>query len=49
MKHLNKKIEQQNIMKKNALYWAFYCVNDVKDVEGGSLQIMKCIFVIIVM
>jgi hypothetical protein len=28
---------------KNALCWAFYCVNDLKNVEGGSLQIMKCI------
>jgi hypothetical protein len=28
---------------KNALCWAFYCVNDLKDVEGESFQIMKCI------
>jgi hypothetical protein len=29
--------------KSHALYWIFYCVNDGKDVERVSLQMMKCI------
>jgi hypothetical protein len=29
---------------RNVLCWSFYDVNDGKDVEGKSSQIMKCIF-----
>jgi hypothetical protein len=32
-----------NLQKLHALCWIFYCVNDGKDVERGSLQMMKCI------
>jgi hypothetical protein len=28
---------------KNSLCWAFYCVNDWKEVEVASYQVMKCI------
>jgi hypothetical protein len=28
---------------KNSLCWAFYCVNDWKEVEVASHQVMKCI------
>ncbi len=42
-----KKIHVQRKMWRdhniNALCWYFYYVNDGKDVEGKSLQIMKCI------
>ncbi len=27
----------------NSLCWAFYCVNDGKEVEFASHQVMKCI------
>jgi hypothetical protein len=28
---------------KNSLCWAFYCVNDGKEVEAISYQVMRCI------
>ncbi len=28
---------------RNSLRWAFYCVNDGKEVEVASHQVMKCI------
>jgi hypothetical protein len=28
---------------KNVIYWAFYCMNDGKDVGGGNPQVIKCL------
>jgi hypothetical protein len=39
--HFQRKIWKWH--NRNVLHWAFYCVNDGKDVEWGSLQIMRCI------
>jgi len=33
-----------NLQKLDALCWISYYVNDGKDFERGSLQMMKCIF-----
>ncbi len=39
--HVQKKIQRSDNI--NALCWAFYCVNDGKEVEGTSHQLMRCI------
>jgi hypothetical protein len=36
--HVQRKIWRSH--KKNSLCWAFYCVNDGKEVEVGSHQVM---------
>jgi hypothetical protein len=28
----------------NAICWAFYCKNDGENVDGGSFQVMICLF-----
>jgi hypothetical protein len=28
----------------NAISWAFYCVNDDKEIDLGNLQVMRCLF-----
>jgi hypothetical protein len=45
-KNLQKLHVQRNFWKghnRNSLCWAFYCVNDGKEVEATSHQVMKCI------
>ncbi len=39
--HVQRKIWRSHII--NSLCWAFYCVNDGKEVEVASYQIVKCI------
>ncbi len=34
---------------QNALYWPFYCLNDVKDVEGEVFKSWNAFFAIIIM
>jgi hypothetical protein len=29
---------------RNAICWAFYCVNDDKEIDLGNLQVMRCLF-----
>jgi hypothetical protein len=42
--HKKCKRKKKNESKKlRALCWISYCVNDGRDVERGSLQMMKCI------
>ncbi len=36
-----KNVEKHNM---NAICWVFYCMNDGKDVDGGSPQIMSCMY-----
>jgi hypothetical protein len=47
-----KKLHAQRVFwrrnSKNALCWAFYCVNDNKEVNVTILQTMHCIFVTII-
>jgi len=50
VKKMEIKLKKNHVQRKmwrdhniNALCWYFYYVNDGKDVEGKSLQIMKCI------
>jgi hypothetical protein len=45
-KKLQKLLVQRNFWRrhnKNSLCWAFYCVNDWKEVEIASHQVMRCI------
>jgi hypothetical protein len=45
-KKLQKLHAQRNFWRwhnRNSLCWAFYCVNDGKEVEVASHQIMRCI------
>ncbi len=39
--HFQRKISRGH--NKNALYWAFNCVNDGENVERGSFKVMRCI------
>jgi hypothetical protein len=36
-----KNVEKHNISTN---CWVFYCLNDGKDVDGGSPQIMRCMY-----
>jgi hypothetical protein len=53
MKENERKLHEQILFwepnNRNALFWAFYCINDNKEIDLIGSQIMRVLFVTIVM